>query len=98
MKTVRDHIAAESAIPDPPPGATYVLAWEPYGSSRSQWALGALDGFPDDDAALFDGAADTHPGILLEQVSAVLGCPVWLSSRFECDGEFAYYVTPAGGN
>jgi hypothetical protein len=96
MKTARDLIAAEAAIPDPPPAATHVVSWEPYGDSRSQWALGALDGSPDDEPALFDGAAGEHPGELLERVVAVLGYPVWLS-RIECEAEHAYWVTPAGG-
>ncbi len=94
MKTVRDYIAGQRAIPAPPRGATYVLVWEPYGPSRAQWALGALDGPPDDTAALLDGPPDMHPGDLLERVAGVLGCPVWLSSRIEVDGEVAYYVIP----
>jgi hypothetical protein len=97
VKTVRDHIASQSAGPQPPPEATHGLAWEPYGLSRARWALVALDGSPDDDAAAFlDGPADLHPGELLEGVSALLGCPVWLS-QIEMDGDVGYYVTPAGG-
>lgn len=99
MKTVRDHIASQSAVPDPPPGATHVLAWEPYGSNRSQWALGALDAPPpDDNAVLLDGPPDAAAGELAGHVSALLDCAVELSSRFEVDGEFGYYVTPAGGS
>lgn len=94
MKTVRDHIAGQRAIPAPPRGATHVMVWEPYGPSRSQWALAALDAFPDDEAVLWDGPADMHPGDLLERVAGVLGCPVWLSSRIEAEGETAYYVAP----
>jgi hypothetical protein len=98
MKTVRDHIASQSAIPAPPPGATHVLVWEPYGSNRSQWALGALDApAPDDNAALLDGSPDAHPGELLEKAVAALGHPVWLSSRFEVDGEVGHYVIPLEG-
>ena len=100
MKTIRDHIAAKPAIPDPPAGATHAMVWEPYGPSRSQWALAALDASPDDDAvALLDGPPDLHPGELLERVVGALGYPVWLSSRIETEGETAYYVTPwsAGG-
>lgn len=94
--TVRDHIASEPGIPDPPPGAAYVMGWEPYGPSRSQWVLGALDGPPvGDPVAILDGGADEHPGVLLERVCAALGCPVWLS-QVECEDGYAYYVTPAG--
>ena len=97
MKTIRDHIAAQSGIPAPPPGATHVMVWESYGPSRSQWALGALDASTEDDAvALLPGASDLHPGELLEGVAALLGCPVWLS-RVEVDGDVGYYVTPGGG-
>ena len=95
MKTVRDHLASQSAVPAPPPGATYALVWEPYGSSRARWALVALDGSPNDEAAFLDGTPGIHPGELLERVSALLGCPVRLSSRIEVDGEVAYYVTPS---
>ena len=95
MKTVRDHIAGQHAIPAPPRGATYVLVWEPYGPSRARWALGALDGSPDDTAAFLDGGPDLAAGELARNTSAVLGYPVELSSRIEVDGEVAYYVTPA---
>ena len=96
MTTVRDHIVAHPAVPDPPPGATHVMAWEPYGPSRSQWALGALDASTGDDAVvLLDGPPDLHPGELLEGVVCALGYPVHLSSRFEVEGEVGYYVTPA---
>ena len=97
MKTVRDHIASQSAIPDPPPDATHVVVWEPYGPSRSQWALVALDGSPDGEAAFLEGPPDLHPGDLLEGVSALLGCPAWLS-QITVDGEVGYYVAPAGGS
>lgn len=98
MKTVRDHIAGDPAIPVPPPGATHVVVWEPYGPPQSQWALGALDASTDDDAiALLDGPADPHPGELLERVAGVLGHPVWLSARIEVEDEVAYYVTPMEG-
>ena len=96
MKTIRDHIAGQSGIPAPPPGATHVMVWEPYGPSRSQWALGALDG-PPDEAAILDGPSDLAPAELAGGVSGLLGCAVELSSRFEVDGEVGYYVTPAGG-
>ena len=97
MTTIRDNIAAQTAVPAPPPDATHVLVWEPYGPSRSRWALVALDGSPDDEAALLDGPADLHPGELLEGVSALLGCPVRLS-QITVDGEVGYYVSPAGGS
>lgn len=96
MTTIRDHIASQSAIPAPPPGATHVMAWEPYGPSRSQCALGALDG-PPDEAALFDGPSDLAPAELVRGVSGLLGYPVALSARIEVDGEFGYYVIPGGG-
>jgi hypothetical protein len=96
MKTVRDHIAGQGAVPAPPSGATHVMVWEPYGPSRSQWALGALDG-PPDEAALFDGPPDLAPAELTRGVSGVLGYPAVLSSRFEVEGEVGYYVTPGGG-
>ena len=94
MKTIRDHIAGQSVVPAPPPGATHAVVWEPYGPSRSQWALAALDASPDDDAVLWDGPPDMHPGELLERVAGALGCPVWLSSRIEVEGESAYYASP----
>jgi hypothetical protein len=97
MKTIRDHIAAQTAVPDPPPGATHVMVWEPYGPSWSQWALGVLDG-PPDEASLLDGPPDLPPAELARGVSGLLGYPVGLSSRFEVDGEVGYYVTPAGGD
>jgi hypothetical protein len=97
MTTIREHIASHPAVPDPPPGATHAVVWEPYGPSRSQWALAALDASPDDDAVLLDGPPDLHPGELLERVAGALGCPVWLSARIEVWDEAAYYVTPAGG-
>jgi hypothetical protein len=96
MTTIRDHIATKPAIPDPPAGATHVMAWEPYGPSRSQWALGALDG-PPDEAALFDGPSDLAPAEVVKGASALLGYPVGLSARIEAEGEVAYYVTPAEG-
>jgi hypothetical protein len=73
------------------------MVWEPYGPSRSQWALGALDASPDDDGVLWDGPADMHPGELLERVVGVLGYPVWLSSLIDTEGDVAYYITPTGG-
>ena len=94
MKTVRAHIAQNPGIPAPPPDATHALAWEPYGPSRSQWALAALDASPEDGAVLWDGPPDMHPGDLLERVVGALGCPVWLSSRIEVEDESAYYVSP----
>lgn len=100
MKTVRDHIASQSTIPDPPPGATHAMVWEPssrWPSSRARWALGALDG-PPDEAALFDGPSDLAPAELVRGVSGLLGYPVGLSSPIEVEGEVAYYVTPAGGD
>ena len=97
MTTVRDHIASHPEVPDPPAGATHVMVWEPYGPSRSQWALAALDASPDDDAVLWDGPPDMRPGELAERVAGALGCPVRLSSRIEAEGETAYYVTAAGG-
>ena len=96
MRTVRDHIASRPDIPDPPPGATHAMVWEPYGPARSQWALAALDGSPDDDALLWDGPPDMHPGDLLERVAGALGYPVVLASRIEVEDEVAYYVSPAG--
>ena len=96
MTTIRDDIASQSAVPAPPPGATHALVWEPYGPSRPRWALVALDGSPDDEAAFLDGPPDLHPGELLEGVAALLGCPVWLS-LVEVDGDVGYYVTPGGG-
>ena len=96
MRTVRDHIAQSPAVPGPPPGATHVMVWEPYGPSRSQWALGALDApVGDDAAALFDGPPDAHPGELLERVAGALGRPAVLSPRIEAEGEVGYYVSPA---
>lgn len=96
MKTARDHIRQSPAVPDPPAGATHALVWEPYGTSRSQWALVALDDSPEADAAgLMDGAPDVAAGDLAGFAAAVLGCPVRLSSRMEVDGEFAYYVIPS---
>ena len=97
MTTIRDRIATQTALPAPPPGATYVLVWEPYGSSRSQWALAPLDADPDDEAALLDGPPHLVAVELMGGVSALLGYPVDLSSRFEVDGEVAYYVIPEGG-
>ena len=94
MKTVRDHIASQSAVPAPPSGATHALVWEPYGPSRTRWALVDLDAHPDGEAQFLDGPPDLHPGELLEGASALLGCPVWLSSRMEVDGEVGYYVSP----
>jgi hypothetical protein len=96
MKTIRDHIASQDAMPVPPPAATHVMVWEPYGPSRSQWALGALDG-PPDEAALFDGPPDLAPAELATGVSALLGYPAVLSSRIEVEDEVAYYVIPSGG-
>jgi hypothetical protein len=99
MKTIRDHIAAKPAIPDPPASATHVMVWEPYGPSRSQWALAALEASPDDDAvALLDGPPDLDSAELAVTVSVALGYPVVLSSRIDTEGEVAYYVTPAGGS
>ena len=98
MTTVRDHITQSPAVPGPPPGATHALVWEPYGPSRSQWALVALDASPEDDAAaLLDGPADLAAGELAARASDLLGFPAGLSSRIEAEGEYAYYVTPAGG-
>ena len=97
MRTVRDHIASHPAVPGPPPGATHVMVWEPYGPSRSQWALGALDAPAGSAVALFDGPPDLDSAELAVTVSATPGCPVRLSSRIEVDGAAAYYVTPAGG-
>ena len=98
MKTIRDHIAADPAVPAPPPGATHVMVWEPYGPSRSQWALGALDASTEDEAAaLLDGPPDPDVAELAATVSSLLGYPVGLSARIEVEDEIAYYVTPAGG-
>lgn len=94
MKTARDHLASQSVIPAPPPDATHVLLWEPYGPSRARWVLVPLDGSPDDVAAFLDGPPDLHPGKLLEEVAGALGRPVRLS-QIEADGEAAYYVTLA---
>ena len=96
MTTIRDGIAAQSAMPAPPPGATHALVWEPYGPSRARWALVDLDAHPDAEAQFLDGSADLHPGELLEGVSALLGGPVWLS-EIKVDGDVGYYVTPGGG-
>lgn len=97
MPTIRDHIASHPAVPAPPPGATHALVWEPYGPSRSRWAMVALDASQEDDAAFLDGPPDLHPGELLEGVSALLGCPVWLS-QIKVDGDVGYYATPARGD
>ena len=97
MRTIRDHIASQSAVPAPPPGATHAIVWEPYGPSRARWALVALDGSPDDEAAFLDGPPHLVAVELMGGVSALLGCPVGLSSRIEVDDEVAYYVTPAAG-
>jgi hypothetical protein len=93
--TIREQVAAEPAIPDPPPGATHALVHEPYGPARSWWALVKLDSPPDADAAILDGLAGFTAADLAPGVAALLGCPVVLSARIEADGEFAYYVTPA---
>ena len=99
MKTARDHIVSHPAVPDPPADATHALVWEPYGPSRAPWALAARDVPPDADAlALLDGRPDLGTGELAGFASGALGCPVLLSSRIECEGEYAYYVTPAGGD
>ena len=95
--TIRDHIAAQTAIPAPPPGATHAIVWEASGDSRARWALVALDGSPDDEAAFLDGPPHLVAVELMGGVSALLGYPVDLSSRFEVDGEVAYYVTPEDG-
>ena len=97
VKTIRDHIASHPAVPAPPPGATHALVWEPYGPSRSQWAMVALDDSPDADAALLPGPADLAARELAGRASALLGYPAVLSSRLEVEGEYAYYGTPAGG-
>lgn len=97
METVRDLIASDPEIPAPPPGATHALAWDPYGPSRSEWALGALDGPPEDEIALWEGPADIASEDLAVHVSGLLGFPVVLSPRFEVQDEAGYYVTPAGG-
>ena len=94
MKTVRDHIAAHPAIPAPPPGASHVLVWEPYG--YAQWALSALDA-PPDGAEILVGSADVSSDELAACTAAQLGYPVVLSVRIDVDGEIAFYVTPAGG-
>jgi hypothetical protein len=94
VKTVRDDIASQSAVPAPPPGATHALVWEPYGPSRARWALIALDGSPDDEASFLDGPPDLTPGELAEGASALLGHRGGLS-RIEVDGEVGYYLTPA---
>jgi hypothetical protein len=94
MKTIRDHIAAHPAIPAPPPGASHVLVWEPYGRARTQWALSALDA-PPDGAEILVGSADANNEELTACTAAELGYPVVLSVRIDVDGEIAFYVTPA---
>lgn len=97
MRTIRDYITSQASIPAPPPSATHALVWEPYGPSRSQWALVALDDYQGADGAILDGPADIGSAELAGGASGLLGHPVGLSPRIEVDGEFAYYVTPAGG-
>ena len=98
MRTIRDHIASQSAVPDPPPGATHALVWEPYGPSRARWALVDLDAHPDaEEAAFLDGPLGLSAKELTQGVSGLLGRPAGLSSPIEVDGEVGYYVTLGGG-
>jgi hypothetical protein len=93
MKTVRDHITQSPAVPDPPSGATHVLCRE----SVRGWELVALDASPDAESPLLDRPADAGTEEIAGWASFLIGCPVELSSRIEVEGEYAYYVTPAGG-